>query len=209
LERLFIPRFWRRGLTVDSAHQYHSIIVTRRLPLVRMIVPPVVHRREIDRNLAEFFRDHRSSNFNRAISALCKYFNVRRPRIEWFEYIDWGKTAGRTYEDGRIHLVHPENWKRGRVYFSERLWIQTIYHEMGHYLFWTDAERKAEIFSRRMVIGLRAATRKAAARSRTRAAMLEARRAAMRSRRRRIRLAASRKAKVTARTNSRKTKRAA
>jgi hypothetical protein len=174
-----------------------------------MIVPPLVHRREIDRNLAEFFRAHRNPNFNRAISALCKYFNVRRPRIQWFEYIDWGKTAGRTYEDGRIHLVHPENWKRGRVYFSERLWIQMIYHEMGHYLFWTDAERKAEIFSRRMVTGLRAAMRKAAARSRNRADMIEVRRAAMRMRRRRTRLAISRKAKSISRTTTRKTRRAA
>ena len=111
-----------------------------------MIVPPVAHRREIDRNLAEFFRGHRAAHFNRAISSMCRFFNLRRPRIEWFEYIDWGKTAGRTYEDGRIHLVHPENWKRGRVYFSERLWIQMIYHEMGHFLFWTDAERKADAF---------------------------------------------------------------
>ncbi|MDO8432989.1 MAG: hypothetical protein Q7S58_11335 [Candidatus Binatus sp.] len=147
--------------------------------------------------------------FNRAISALCKYFNVRRPRIEWFEYIDWGKTAGRTYEDGRIHLVHPENWKRGRVYFSERLWIQMIYHEMGHYLFWTDAERKADIFSRRMVTGLRTAARRAVSRSRSRAATVEARRAATRSRRRRMLIAASRKAKTSTRGNSRKSRRAA
>src|SRR6266404_2845379 len=124
-------------------------------PPVRMIVPPVAHRREIDRNLGEFFRHHRAPRFNRAISLMCRYFNVRRPRIEWYEYIDWGKTAGKTYEDGRIHLIHPENWKRGRRYKTERSWIQTLYHEMGHYLFWTDAERKADAFQRRMVIGLR------------------------------------------------------
>src|SRR5271157_4908656 len=123
--------------------------------LVRMIVPPVAHRREIDRNLAEFFRGHRAAHFKRAISSMCRYFKLRRPRVEWFEYIDWGKTAGKTFEDGRIHLVHPENWKRGRVYNSERMWVQMIYHEMAHYLFWTDAERKAESFTRRMVLGLR------------------------------------------------------
>ena len=93
---------------------------------------------------------------------MCRYFKLRRPRIEWFEYIDWGKTAGRTYEDGRIHLVHPENWKRGRIYFSERKWIQMIYHEMGHFLLWSDPERKADLFSRRMIIGLRVSTRRAA-----------------------------------------------
>ncbi len=97
--------------------------------------------------------------FNRAISRLCRFYNVRRPRISWFEYLDWGKTAGKTYYDGRIHLVHPENWKRGRVYKTERMWVQMIYHEMAHYLFWTNAESKADLFMRRMVSGLRPASR--------------------------------------------------
>ncbi len=137
---------------------------------------------------------------------MCRYFNVRRPRIQWFEYIDWGKTAGRTYEDGRIHLVHPENWKRGRVYFSERLWIAMIYHEMGHYLFWTDAERKAEIFSRRMITGLRTAGRKAQPRTRTRGAVAGSRRIAERKRA----SAATRRSRTAgARGIARKTRRAA
>jgi hypothetical protein len=122
---------------------------------VRMIVPPIVNRREIDRNLVLFFRQHRAGAFRRAISDFCRYYNVKRPAIEWFEYLDWGKTAGKTFEDGRIHLVHPENWKRGRVYNKERMWIAMVYHEMGHYLFWTDAERKADAFAVRMVRGLR------------------------------------------------------
>ena len=97
--------------------------------------------------------------FNRAISRLCRFYNVRRPRIEWFEYLDWGKTAGKTYDDGRIHLVHPESWKRGRIYKTERMWVQMIYHEMAHYLFWTHAESKADLFMRRMVSGLRPSPR--------------------------------------------------
>ena len=120
-----------------------------------MLLPPVERRREMDRNLVEFFRAGRPTTFRRAISEFCRYYHLRQPRIEWYEYIDWGKTAGRTFEDGRIHLVHPENWKRGRIYKSERMWVQTVYHELAHYLFWTDAERKAEAFTRRMVRGLR------------------------------------------------------
>jgi hypothetical protein len=127
----------------------------RRFRSVRMIVPPIVNRREIDRNLVLFFRQHRAGAFRRAISDFCRYYNVKRPAIEWFEYLDWGKTAGKTFEDGRIHLVHPENWKRGRIYNKERMWIAMVYHEMGHYLFWTDAERKADAFAVRMVRGLR------------------------------------------------------
>jgi len=180
---------------------------------VRMIVPPVSHRREIDRNLAEFFHSHRPAHFKRAISSMCRYFNVRRPRVEWFEYIDWGKTAGRTYEDGRIHLVHPENWKRGRIYFSERKWIQMIYHEMGHFLLWSDPERKADIFSRRMITGLRSPRRRTssnrAARSRTRSGSSSTRRAASRVRKRRPRISIARKSRRHARGATRKSRRAA
>jgi hypothetical protein len=128
---------------------------------VRMLVPPIVRRREMDRNLAEFFHAHGLTAFRRAIADFCRYYNIKRPRIEWYEYIDWGKTAGKTFEDGRIHLVHPENWKRGRVYKSERMWVETVYHELGHYLFWTDAERKAEVFTQLMVRGLKRVDRRA------------------------------------------------
>jgi YD repeat-containing protein len=127
---------------------------------VRMLLPPVERRREMDRNLVEFFHEGRAVTFRRAISEFCRFYHLRQPRIEWYEYIDWGKTAGRTFEDGRIHLVHPENWKRGRIYKSERMWVQTVYHELAHYLFWTDAERKAEAFTHRMVRGLRRTTRR-------------------------------------------------
>ena len=133
---------------------------------MRMIVPPIVNRREIDRNLVLFFRQHRAGAFRRAISDFCRYYNVKRPAIEWFEYLDWGKTAGKTFEDGRIHLVHPENWKRGRIYNKERMWIAMVYHEMGHYLFWTDAERKADAFAVRMVRGLRRPERRTRLRTR-------------------------------------------
>jgi hypothetical protein len=122
---------------------------------VRMLVPPVDHRRAMDGLLVEYFRAERPGYFRRAISAFCRFYAIKPPRIEWCEYIDWGRAAGKTFEDGRIHLVHPQNWKRGRIYRSERMWVQTVYHELGHYLFWTDAERKAEAFTYRMVRGIR------------------------------------------------------
>ena len=127
---------------------------------MRMLVPPIVQRREMDRNLVDFFRREVTAPFRRAVANFCRFYNVRGPRIEWCEYIDWGRAAGKTFQDGRIHLVHPENWKRGRVYKSERMWVQTVYHELAHYLFWADAERKAETFTRRMVRGLKRMARR-------------------------------------------------
>jgi hypothetical protein len=130
---------------------------------MRMLLPQLALRREIDRNLVLFFRKHQLSAFNRAISRLCRFYHVRRPKIEWFASLDWGKTAGKTYENGKIHLLHPLHWKRGRIYNRERMWIQTVYHELGHYLLWTDPEYKADAFSRRMVRGLRRGTGRNAA----------------------------------------------
>ena len=121
---------------------------------MKMILPPVKDRRISHRYLSGFFRHHRVADFNRAITLICRFYNLARPRVEWFEYIDWGRTAGKTYEDGKIHLVHPENWKRGRKYNSERQWVNMVYHEMGHYVFWSDAERKADTFAARMERGL-------------------------------------------------------
>lgn len=121
---------------------------------MRMLLPPVRERRQIDRLLTGFFREHHHPDFKRAVARIAGYYRLRSPRYTWFEYLDWGKSGGRTYEDGQLHLVHPENWKRGRKYNSERRWINMIYHEMGHYILWADAERKADAFAVQMVRGI-------------------------------------------------------
>jgi len=128
---------------------------------MRMIVPGVRERRAIDRHLTAFFRTYGPARFRRAIAGISRFYHLRSPRVEWFEYLDWGKSGGRTFENGRIALVHPENWKRGRKYNSERRWIQTVYHEMGHYVLWSDAERKADAFAYRFVRGVSANARAA------------------------------------------------
>ena len=118
---------------------------------MRMMLPGLRERRTVDRLLTAFFRDYELRDFRSAIVAMSRFFSLRTPRVEWFEYLDWGKTGGRTYENGKIQLVHPENWKQGRKYNTERQWIHTVYHEMGHYVLWSDAERKADNFAYRFI----------------------------------------------------------
>ena len=121
---------------------------------MRMMLPTLRYRRQIHKYLSAFFESHQPADFNRAVSSMCRFYNLKRPKVEWFEYLDWGRAAGNTYSDGKIHLVHPENWKKGRKYNSERQWINAVYHEMGHFIFWADAERKADTFAYRMVRGV-------------------------------------------------------
>lgn len=121
---------------------------------MRMMFPTLRDRRNVDRLLRAFFTTYRQQDFRRAIASVCRFYNLKPPTIDWYEYLDWGKGAGRTYENGRIHLVHPENWKRGRKYNSVRQWVQTVHHELGHYLLWADAERKADLFAAGMMQGL-------------------------------------------------------
>ena len=121
---------------------------------MRMMFPTVRERRVVDRLLRAFFETYRESDFRRALRLICRFYSLKSPPIEWFEYLDWGKGAGRTFEDGTIHLVHPENWKRGRKYNTMKQWIHTVHHEIGHYVLWTDAERKADVFASGMMHGL-------------------------------------------------------
>jgi hypothetical protein len=125
-----------------------------------MILPSVRNRRMVDRALCDFFNHYRTADFRRFITMVCRFYGVKPPKVEWYEYLDWGKGAGRTWDDGKIGLVHPENWKRGRKYNSLRQWVHTVHHEMGHYLFWADAERKADLFADRMMAGMDGAVRK-------------------------------------------------
>ncbi len=126
---------------------------------MRMSLPPLRERRVIQRNLESFFNRHKDADFNKAVGAICRYYHLKKPRIEWFEYLDWGRAAGKTYENGKIHLVHPENWKNGRKYNSQRQWINAVYHEFGHYVLWADAERKADTFAMLMERGATASGR--------------------------------------------------
>src|SRR5688500_6626196 len=121
---------------------------------MKMVLPPIRERRTIDRLLRTFFAAHHDADVRRAIGARSRLYRLPRPKVLWSEYLDWGRIGGYTWDNGDIHLVHPENWKRGRKYNSERRWITTVYHEMGHYVFWADAENKADIFASRMVRGV-------------------------------------------------------
>lgn len=121
---------------------------------MRMVMPPVRIRRLIVRHLRMFFRDEREADCKAAVRLFADFYKIKPPRVVWFEHIDWGRIAGRTHEDGTIHMMHPSAWKRGRKYNSEDQYTATLLHELGHVIFYSDCERKADLFAERMEDGL-------------------------------------------------------
>ena len=122
---------------------------------MRMIVPTLRERKHIIKNLEAFYNTHKKSEFNAAIKALCDFFKLKKPVIRWVSKIDDNYLfLGKTYEDGTIDLIHPEHWVRKRMKNKERIWVNTVLHEMGHYVFWVDAEAKANKFATKMEQGL-------------------------------------------------------
>lgn len=58
---------------------------------MRMILPSLKERRGVDRLLSSFFREYKPQDFKKAIAALSRFYHLKNPQIEWYEYIDWEK----------------------------------------------------------------------------------------------------------------------
>lgn len=108
----------------------------------------------MDVSLSKFYQSCQEVDFWRGVDLLCAFYKVQRPNIEWFEYLGHGKILGLTWSDGRIQLIHPENWK-GKRAGTERTWVRTVLHEWWHYLTFVEDEQKADQYARRFCHGLR------------------------------------------------------
>ncbi len=122
---------------------------------MKIDTPPKIDCRYIHRKLKEFYKANEDigqehplnqKEFDRAIKRFCNYYRISMPKIEWYIKINGGKYLGLCHDDGKIYLLtpatHPHSMDR---------WINTVYHELGHYILWAEAEPKAEAFATRMM----------------------------------------------------------
>ena len=88
--------------------------------------------------------------FNRAILRLISFYQLPIPKIVWCERIGFmgetNRTLGQCTADGKINLLTPNKHQYGGF----EGWLNTVYHEVGHYVLWADCERKAREFAKRM-----------------------------------------------------------
>ena len=121
---------------------------------MKLLTPPIKDCRYIHGKLKKAYNDNEhigtshpdEKEFLRAIKRFCDFYNIWRPRIEWAIEIRNGKALGLCSDTGVITLLTPATHKGGREW-----WIDTVYHELGHFIMWANAEAKAEAFAKRMM----------------------------------------------------------
>lgn len=88
--------------------------------------------------------------FERGLTRLFRFYQLPIPKIDW--YLNLGnsigtenKILGQCTLEGTLMLltphVHPSNFEG---------WLDTLYHEIGHYVLWVDCEKKAREFASKM-----------------------------------------------------------
>ncbi len=121
---------------------------------MKMPNAPVAVRRKVHMLLERFFDDYQKPDFDNAMQLLADAYGAKVPEVTFYEYLGYGRVGGFTWEDGKIELQHPENWKKARIN-SKAKWVRTVLHEFAHYLFWADAEAKADRFENHFLKGIR------------------------------------------------------
>ena len=124
---------------------------------MKLLTPPIKDCRYIHRKLKQFYRESLENDrnttpnlteFNRALRRFCYFFNLGIPKITWYKELnhDSQECWGLCDEDGSLSLITPSNFDGG-----EYCWLRTAYHELGHYVLWSKAEKKATTFAERMM----------------------------------------------------------
>ena len=125
---------------------------------MKLALPSYKDGRYIRRKLRIFYEANKDHNkypdreikeLRRALKRLFQFFKLSIPNIVWYEHfgISENKTLGRCSPEGTIELLSPHNHPG---HFDS--WLNTFYHEVGHYVLWYDWEKKAREFARKMEV---------------------------------------------------------
>ena len=102
-------------------------------------------------NSNKSFPSENKKEFDRAMQRLFQFFQLSIPKIEWYD--DLGKPFGSSNRilgqctpEGTIRLLTPNK----HAYGGFEGWLDTVYHEIGHYVLWADCEKKAQEFAKKM-----------------------------------------------------------
>lgn len=96
---------------------------------------------------AEGYPDRGEKELKRALMRLCKFFAIPIPKLEFYKTFGGVnlKVLGQCTPEGTLELLTPLR------YPNFRRWSAVFFHEFGHYIYWANAEKKANEFEKRMM----------------------------------------------------------
>ena len=93
-----------------------------------------------------------SIEFRRGMDRLFHFFQLPIPSIEWYDNLGSpfgnsnSRILGQCTPEGTVRLLTPNKHNDGGF----EGWLNTVYHEIGHYVLWADCEKKAREFASKM-----------------------------------------------------------
>ena len=121
---------------------------------MKIPMPTLSLRRRVIADLEWFFNSSTElTSYNRAVGRLAMFYEVKLPKTTWHNSSDMPMYNGECTAGGELRLIYPDSWKKRKAYNTCAKWINTVLHEMGHFILWVDHEDRANQFASRMVRG--------------------------------------------------------
>lgn len=112
---------------------------------MRMHLPNKTIRNKVLAFLEEAFEDDDLDEAREAAQQIANYYQMPEIRVFFRRKFKKRTLAGLCWEDGKIELLHPIEWKKESRTREE--WISVALHEFGHAVLWAHREAKADIFA--------------------------------------------------------------
>lgn len=116
-----------------------------------MLLPPKALRREVVRALADAFDEPRLEDIRTALVHVADYYRVRKPRVRWLSDSERRTKQADTHRFRYvISVMRPDQWRRQRKKgqpTDERGWRRAACHEIYHWVWWVNDERKADAYA--------------------------------------------------------------
>jgi hypothetical protein len=114
---------------------------------MKMVLPSIITCRRIYKLLSMYYADESNRTpFDHAMIILSGFYNIKKPTVRFRRSFGKQKCIGLCSDKGFIEILYPSAYG-GNV----QAWIAIVYHEFGHYYFYSNAEDKANEFEKRML----------------------------------------------------------
>lgn len=86
----------------------------------------------------------------KAIKTFCEFYELPLPKLKMRRTFKDTQCLGQCSDDGLLEFIYPSCYHPLGGNKKNR-WTRMVFHELGHYYLWSNAEKKANEFEREMM----------------------------------------------------------